>query len=396
MICNEMRTTYKENKAKVFGIIEMGVRDECEDTSICCDYEKGTLIGVFDGHGGCDVSDFCCQNIVKALDVYKDLKWEERLRKAVLYIQNDLRKTKISAQGTTATITYIDKDKNIFVATLGDTKAMLINNKGEIIKCDEKNGVNIMIDHMDKEFGEHKIENTNKDEKFITVSHNYMGKNTCEYEYYTRVFGKKFIEKHGTHYMVISSSVFSMIQPLRVLGNITTKILINEPVVYSWRLADELKKNSSLIVMSDGLENHLAFTPEKIGAFLNNPINYLKDFDHMLGGTFIEKYDFIKPHNLPHDKKTICDTKENRLVKTMICANFKEIVDKLCSVLKNDIKWVKKLHDAFEKFKSVFADFQENYNITTEPKKTLRLITLVAVLLGSDDNITIMSKNFEK
>lgn len=102
-----------------------GKRPKMEDVALYKKIENGTLIGVFDGHGGIEVARYAARkfpsifskNLCKGHDPYEayNLTFRE-LQKNIIVNK------KWNCIGSTAAISFIDKKNRVFTATLGDSE----------------------------------------------------------------------------------------------------------------------------------------------------------------------------------------------------------------------------------------------------------------------------------
>ena len=131
-----------------FGACGMqGWRQHMEDAHMCIVNFNGkaeeALFAVFDGHGGREVAAFSKQNFPRVLlesDLYKNGEYLEALRRGYLRLDellNEQDKEKWQSVGCTA-VSLFFKDKDIFVANAGDSRAVL---------CRRGVAVNLTEDH---------------------------------------------------------------------------------------------------------------------------------------------------------------------------------------------------------------------------------------------------------
>jgi len=136
-----------------------GMRGSMEDaTSVDRSVDKKTLIiGLYDGHNGKQVSSFAADGIPASYAKYKDLE------RAFLDVELLLEKSNIDHNriGSTAVVATIDEaKKNLKVANLGDSRAILVrrgkvaletkdhkpNSTGERVRINELGGYVVDVD----------------------------------------------------------------------------------------------------------------------------------------------------------------------------------------------------------------------------------------------------------
>lgn len=106
---------------------EQGPRPSMEDAHFYVEFPSGgTLAGVFDGHGGSEVSKYVCKEFQKrfpeALDRLKNV--HQAFERVIDDIQNEVTKhNEWNDQGSTAVVSFIDAENTVYTATLGDSEA---------------------------------------------------------------------------------------------------------------------------------------------------------------------------------------------------------------------------------------------------------------------------------
>ena len=108
------------------------VKKECQDAVFYVNREKIAIFGLFDGHGreGTKVARFCCEFMRTFFDENFDLFLQDKetaLRRIIVECDKKLRKKSgIDARlsGTTAVCMIIDDD-NFYIASVGDSRAIL-------------------------------------------------------------------------------------------------------------------------------------------------------------------------------------------------------------------------------------------------------------------------------
>lgn len=370
-IKTQLNLKYKNFRSN--SIVEQGTRDYCEDVVILTQYEDGILQGVFDGHSGVELAQYCADNLVKTLDKFSKIDWKEKFHYALIDLQsqidNDYKLSK-SCAGTTAVIAFINNNYDIYVTCLGDSRAMIVDMKsGEIMK--KKDGGLIEIkDMMENEFNKYNIKINNTNNFYITRSHNYNGINNPEYEYYTQVHNIRF-KKTGEVYYADFLDI--SLQPLRGIGDFDAKNFIRKPELYYWKLTPNQVEHASLILISDGFENNDALQPDKLAKFLSNPGKFIRDA--------------ILFTDVPLIKEYISD------IDTELCTLdiMKHILEKIYTCL-DDEHWIDVLKNAFTKFKKAYLLYENSFS--KELDQLLQMVVNYAILLGSHDNITIQSTIF--
>jgi hypothetical protein len=358
---------------KVTIAIERGVRGECEDVSLCMPYDGGIIEAVFDGHKSVLIANFCSQNLPSTLDKFPKVSWDDRkLHYAVMELQ-DMVAEKFPKKnfGTTAVIAFISSTYDIYIACIGDARAMLVDTStGEIMKLRE-GGMIKVDDCMEEEFKKYDIKVVEDATSYITRSHCYSGFSTPEYEYYRRVHKVKFVSMAGVYYAELGESA---LQPLRAIGDTSIKCLIRVPQLYCWRLNGNQMKDAGLILMSDGFENHEVLVPNKMAMFMANPMKYLNDPLNFTEGTFISKYKYINSNDI-------------KSLSTLEAIRY--IYNKLIAQIKGDSEWVTTLGATIGKFERAFLKFGTG-SIRTDSYKTIELAMYLSIMLGSDDNMTLL------
>lgn len=102
----------------------------------------GMLFGVFDGHGGNQVSEYAKENFKKVFTKngkFKTCDYKAALTETMMELDKALKsKPYASDAGTTACVAFITKDQ-IFCANSGDSRAVLCQNgRGIALSEDHK------------------------------------------------------------------------------------------------------------------------------------------------------------------------------------------------------------------------------------------------------------------
>ena len=119
-----------------------GWRCGMEDAHICKtidlpNNQKGSLFGVFDGHGGKEVAQYAQNHYVQVLTEnadFKQGKYENALRKSFLDFDAKVSKQDYATDtGTTACVILITPDK-IFCSNAGDSRGVLSRGPGKVVE----------------------------------------------------------------------------------------------------------------------------------------------------------------------------------------------------------------------------------------------------------------------
>jgi serine/threonine protein phosphatase PrpC len=357
---------------------------------------------------------------VKTLDKFTHIAWPNRLSRVISDLHDQLLETYPSGRdGTTAIIVYIPpfsqdpEIQEIYVACLGDARAMIINTKnGEILKVTDHGSITICETLDYKSSSESKASGKTD---YITRAHIFDGdKDNIEYKYYTEVKKLKFIAQGGGVYYLKTNDGIAL-QPLRSIGDFNVRSLIRTPELYTWKIPKEQLKYSTLLVVSDGFDNHEALIPSKLATLISNPHKFFANPMAFTDGIFLRKFNYIKPDDIK---------------STTIIGTFKNILDKLQVVIKNDDNWIKTMQSTYLKFVTLFESLgispvpsiepieptstsEPSTTSTSEPSTTstsepspisepsqsivlgttLQLAIYVSILLGSEDNICALGTN---
>lgn len=102
------------------------------------------LFGIFDGHGGADVAHYCAKNLIPTLQHSQFFPYDIKsaLTQAIEKTNNDLAesdlKDKAVTMGSTAIVAFI-KDNDLFVANVGDSRAILSRNGKALALSQDQN-----------------------------------------------------------------------------------------------------------------------------------------------------------------------------------------------------------------------------------------------------------------
>lgn len=106
-----------------------GPRDQMEDAHFYKELDGGIMAGVFDGHGGKEVSAFASEKFQEYFPKILEAEGNvhSAFEKAIHHIHQDVVKNSSwNAMGSTAVVSYIDTAKQrVYTATLGDSEATI-------------------------------------------------------------------------------------------------------------------------------------------------------------------------------------------------------------------------------------------------------------------------------
>jgi len=108
---------------------------------VCVDqfggFTKQGFFGVFDGHGGKDVADYCANRMSEVLlNLLKEASMkgvEKCLEETFVKVDGETRLLDSENTGSTACVAFItmeNKEKVLYVANVGDSRAILVNTDG--------------------------------------------------------------------------------------------------------------------------------------------------------------------------------------------------------------------------------------------------------------------------
>lgn len=108
---------------------------------ICIDqfggFLKQAFFGVFDGHGGKSVAEYCASRMHKLLlKLLKDSAWKSPgrcLEETFLQVDEETRVLRAESVGSTACVALVmveGKERVLYVANVGDTRAVLVKAEG--------------------------------------------------------------------------------------------------------------------------------------------------------------------------------------------------------------------------------------------------------------------------
>ena len=108
---------------------------------VCIDqfggFLKQAFFGVFDGHGGKSISEYCANRMHKLfLKLLKESSWKNPgrcLEETFLQVDEETKVLGSKSTGSTACIIFLaqeNKERILYIANVGDTKAILIKTEG--------------------------------------------------------------------------------------------------------------------------------------------------------------------------------------------------------------------------------------------------------------------------
>lgn len=363
-------------------ITHQGARETCEDKQVHHRYLNGDLLmGIFDGHGGSTVSDYCANNLIRIFNSLPGgMPDDEKLGHSIKKLNGEIKEQNLTPmQGSTGVIAYISEETGVInVANIGDTMAFILDASELDVMKTSKGTLNKYKDFLTSD--------SNR-----AVSYSYKTKahaihepddGKLEQEYYKK-HDLKIKQSDGSYYLNLYDDVY--LQPLRVIGDFEYDVLIREPDIYKWKI-----KNTSanyLVMISDGFENHNAFDCSKMSFFLINPILALLNIKYMVEDTVLLKSGEIKmsslkilePENYKNKKKAMDNIKSN--FDIISCKSKRSVF--------SDIVWYKAIVKAHGDMFSLLDKFELNWNIKNRPREVLELLAIVSIMLGSDDNLSI-------
>jgi serine/threonine protein phosphatase PrpC len=118
-----------------------GTRPYQEDRVVVSSGEDGLLLGIFDGHGGNQVSEFCHKNLLNAFNAVADDPTmptiPEKMKGIFTYLNS---RTNSMRAGSTASIVFIPSTLDrAFVGVLGDSPVIIRNADDEVWASPEHN-----------------------------------------------------------------------------------------------------------------------------------------------------------------------------------------------------------------------------------------------------------------
>jgi len=323
------------SKFNTCSFVEQGAKKECEDVVFSELYQDGIIQAVFDGHSGSEVAKFCANNLIRTLDKFSSVYWNEKLYYVLLDLQSQIDNCcefDDCSAGTTAVIVYIDKDFNIYVACIGDSRAMIVDTRSrEIMKSKHEGSIQI-CDTMEHEFKKHDIKVITASDRYITRPHCYSGKIIPEYEYYTQVHGIKFNESETGYYADFHG--LASMQPLRSIGDNEIEDMIRMPELYQWKLSRDDIDSCCLIMISDGFESNGAFTIDELAMFVSDPFKFLHDIASVINEDFL-----VKENTHSHD---------NSMDHLLTSDSIERLFDITAAHVKQDKQWMETLKTALK------------------------------------------------
>ena len=378
------------NLDQVHSCTIQGTRTKNEDREGKWSYKNGILMALFDGHGGVDMSSWCQQNVfpvfesVDANPYYSDKTWYEKLGQTVINMQDQIKESNLYPnQGTTGILVYITDQNEIHIANIGDSSAFIVDRDNESV-MDINTGEYFRQDMMEQEFRQQNIPDDFVPTCFETRPHNYNPSNGTilpDFQYLknsgvgVRCFG-------GIYYFRYNGGV-RQLELSRAIGDLscrdiyTGSHIIHKPELYCWKLTSEQIKNASLFLVCDGYNNHSSIVTAKFAQFVSDPLSALRDYAKFTENTWL-----VKRH--PHLSKYIDSTDDIQIQMNM----FKS---QMIGMIMDD-DWKLAVEYSFDVCMGILNDINVN-NVKTDPMTVIRFASHLAVVLGSDDNITTMVYN---
>jgi len=382
-----------------------GARHNNEDTS----YGDGRLFCVFDGHGGKHASTLLRKRLAEhfyvsaqGVDLDKQLCAEGNPPRVVLSMddafikcQNDMPNEFPAAQaGSTGVACWVQGAdgqgaSHVFASCLGDSKALIFDSRNGTIP-------QMPVKTWDHEVGTLKGPGVVANAKAETYCHNLTGALKMSNGKWSGMDkdpdGVGFreyqllAEKHNFPSSRKPYNISNMpgeerwrvldVEPTRALGHkLKREHPLHHPETKMWTVKDP---GSTMLMLScDGFFSKEAFgSPDHVTAFLSDPSAYCKRKDLFQGTclkALLERLD--ETHKLP-DPSTV---------------DMLTLVEKIRSVVYSklsDDTWTSAYDSAYQYLKK-FAAEKPIPNIKTHPVKTLLAACYFAVLLVSDDNVSV-------
>lgn len=127
---NQDKLPLSSKNLKIVSCEKQGLRKTFEDATLICEFDRGMILGVFDGHGGKQVAEFAKKEFIERFP--KRLKYSKKgVRHSFLEvfdaIQNQITKiSSLDSVGSTAVVSFIEfKTHLIYTATIGDSEATI-------------------------------------------------------------------------------------------------------------------------------------------------------------------------------------------------------------------------------------------------------------------------------
>jgi len=243
---------------------EIGPRPTMEDAKFVKETDRYVLAGVFDGHGGSKVSEFAAKEFEKRFPAaLKECNSPVNAFEKVFHeIQQDIaRYSNWNGMGSTAVVTYIDKETNaIYTATIGDSEANIYRETGWIRSSIKSIPLSVVRDwadprergRLEQVYGEQRVEvHFQNLKQRIEDRLSKLKKNEDRDAIRARL--EKNINKH------IRSRVERGVNTSRALGDVNEKGTHSHPVVIHKPKITQtsMKKGDTLILACDGLKDYV-------------------------------------------------------------------------------------------------------------------------------------------
>ena len=377
----ELKPVLKLSDEKIISVSDNGIMNCFCEFSVKKQYENGLLLALFDGHEDYNLANYCATNLLTTIEKFRDMSWSKKLGEVIIDLQEQIKYyPEWAYQICSAIIIYISNDYKMYIASIGNARAMIINNKtGCIMKIGEEASY-VVDDMMEDEYKKHDIGYESKNSKFITRSHIYNplseDNDFCpEYNYYKNIQNYKFHEKDQLQYLKINNI---NVHQLRVIGGLCCSNLIRLPELHTWMLNSDQLKCGKLVMLTDGLVNHEALLPESFAKIIMNPIfSIIENIETILKNTMIFKnrcLDDLIPKEKIRDHKI------------KIRNLFRNILLKVHSIIKNDL-WIAKTMKSFDNFIKILDVYGG------DQCDNLKLVINIAIMLGAVDSISINMVN---
>mmetsp|Transcript_11073 Transcript_11073/g.27143 ORF Transcript_11073/g.27143 Transcript_11073/m.27143 type:complete len:448 (+) Transcript_11073:71-1414(+) len=383
-----------------------GARHNNEDTS----FGDGRLFAVFDGHGGKFASQLLRKKLAEhfygsitqaELDSPGAIegsppKVVQALDAAFTKSQEDMPSEFPAAQsGSTGVACWVHGTNGgaakVFASCLGDSKALLFDmNTGVIPEMDIKT--------WDQEVGTLKGPGVVSALRAETFCHNLTGAliNGRDGKWASMdkdpngVGFREFELLAKRHSFPQSRKPYNIsnmpgeerwrvldVEPTRALGHkLKREHPLHHPETQEWTVSDP--KNSILMLSCDGFFSKEAFgSPDQVTRFLTDPVAYCKD-PNLFQGTCLKALleRLNETHKLPDPSSVDMGTLFERIRNVV----FSKLSDET---------WTTAYDAAFQYLRK-FAQERPVPNIKTHPVKTLLAACYFAVLLVSDDNVSVL------
>mmetsp|Transcript_52706 Transcript_52706/g.125509 ORF Transcript_52706/g.125509 Transcript_52706/m.125509 type:complete len:448 (+) Transcript_52706:146-1489(+) len=384
-----------------------GARHNNEDSS----FGDGKLFGVFDGHGGKYASTMLRTSFPEAfrtatkgspsptelLQPGQDgtPRVARALDDAFTSAQAQMPTEMPFAQsGSTAVVSWVhggENDTQVFAACLGDSKALVFNTTtGAIPKC--------QTNTWDRESGTFKGAGVEGVRKAETLAHNLTGDlvpgtggkagsmtedpDGVGYREFSLLRERFKFPPNRRPYNISNMPGEERwrvldVEPTRAFGHkLKKEHPMRHPEVFQWRIPKQASDHA-MILSCDGFYSKNAFADaDNVCHFLADPEGYCKRPDFFSGSCLVSLLEKLKiVHTLPNPTQ----------------ASMEELFTGIRNVVfsrLSDDTWTSAYQSAFVYLKS-FSRERPIPNIKTHPVKTLLAACYLAILMVSDDNVSV-------